>query len=273
MKIFVYLFIFTAFSSFNAFADDFSAAFMPDFEQGSVEYFDKKTLRKRADLKFSLKKISNGGTPTYELLRNGSGDCDKYKQITWSNKAQMEEIDGFLYTQHSTCSAKDKNGQSIITYKKVFDYEKKKIYWSSLDSKGKVIKKATFPIKGKTTDDVTLIYFLKTYVANRDNDDYKVYYMLTNEPRLYKCKIRIVGEEIFELPIGNKKAVKLKLTGDMGIIDDILDKYVPHTYVWYEPEPPYNWLQYEGLETSISSANVIISLKEYSYENSDSFLK
>ena len=264
MKILVYVYIFMALSTFTAFADDFSPAFMPNFEQGSIQYLDKKTSRKRADLKFSLKKISEGETPTYELLRNGSGDCDKYKKITWTNQAEMKEMDGFLYTQYSICGAKDKNGQPIITYKKVFDYEKKKIYWSALDSNGQVIKKATFPIKGKTTDDVTLIYFLKTYVANRNNDDYKVYYMLTNEPRLYKCKIRVMGEEMLELPLGNKKAIKLKLTGDMGIIDDILDKYVPHTYVWYEPEPPYHWLQYEGLETSISSANVIISLTEYS---------
>jgi hypothetical protein len=135
-----------------------------------------------------------------------------------------------------------------------------------MDKNGTTTKTAKFPIKGKTTDDVTLIYFLRAYVANRDDPDYKSYYLLTNEPKLYKCNIRVMGEEICQLPIGEKAAVKLKLTGDMGIIDDILDRFVPHTYVWYEPDPPYTWLQYQGLETSVSSTNVIISLSEYSSE-------
>ena len=266
MKKVVYLFLAGLLLCVQASGEDFSPAYMPAAEQGTVRYLDKKTLRKRADLKFSLTQIPGSKPFRYELLRNGSGDCDKYKEITWTNTAEMEESGSFIRTLNSLCSAKDKNGETIITYKKVFDYQKNRIFWSAMDGNGKIIKKATFPIKGKTADDVTLIYFLRTFVANREHPDYKTYYLLTNEPRLYKCNIRVMGYETLHLPIGDKKAVKLKLTGDMGIIDDILDKYLPHTYVWYEPNPPYNWLQYEGLETSISSANVIISLNEFSIQ-------
>ena len=266
MKIPVYLFILSTLCVKSVLAADFSPTYLPSSEKGAVIYFDKKTLEKRADLEFSLNQISKDKHPHYELIRNGSGDCDKYEEITWTNKAEMKEVDGYLYTLYSTCSAKDKNGATIVTYKKVFDYDNNEILWSATDKDGKTIKTATFPIKGKTTDDVTLIYFLRTYAANRDDPNYKSYYLLTNEPKLYKCNIRMMGYETCKLPIGEKNAVKLKLTGDMGIVDDILDRFVPHTYVWYEPDPPYNWLQYQGLETSISSTNVIISLAEYSSE-------
>ena len=107
-----------------------------------------------------------------------------------------------------------------------------------------------------------MAFFLKAYVKHRDEPGYKNFYLLTNEPKLYKVNFKLVATETLDLPIGKKRALKIKTTGDMGIVDDILDKYVPHTYFWYEDSPDLQWLQYQGLETSIDSAYVIASLAE-----------
>lgn len=233
-------------------------------ETDTVIFIDKKTQEKRSELTYTFKKASSSEEIAFDFYRIGKGKCDKYQDITWETTARLEEKEGFLYLLHSSCTAKDSQQNIILRYEKEFDYEKKIIFWRKLDAQGRIKKEARFPIKGKTTDDVTLMYFLKKYVANRNTPGYKNYYFLSNEPRLYKVNIKVIGTETLDLPIGTKTAVKLKLTGDMGIIDDILDKYVPHTYVWYEDIPPYEWLQYEGLETSMQSANVIAYVTERS---------
>ena len=96
MKKVVYLFLAGLLLCVQASGEDVSPAYMPPSEQGAVRYLDKKTLRKRADLNFSLTRIPGSQPFRYELLRKGSGDCDKYKEITWTNSAEMEESGGFI---------------------------------------------------------------------------------------------------------------------------------------------------------------------------------
>ena len=246
------------------YADTIADIFPYQEEKDSVIFMDKKTKEKRSELTYTFKRTESQGDLNFDFYRIGQGKCDKYQDITWETTARLNEKDGFLYLLNSSCTAKDSQGNTILRYNKEFDYDKKIITWRQLDAAGNIKKEARFPIKGKTTDDVTLMYFLKTYVANRHAPGYQTYYFLSNEPRLYKVNIKVIGTETLDLPVGTKTAIKLKLTGDMGIIDDILDKYVPHTYVWYEDTPPYEWLQYEGLETSMQSANVIAYVTERS---------
>ena len=242
-------------------AEPISHYFPYQNETDKVVFIDKKTQEKRSELTYRFERTES---QVFELYRSGRGKCDKYQNITWDTTAQLQEKEGFLYLLNSSCTAKDSQGTTIMRYDKEFDYDKKRITWRQRDAAGNIRKEARFPIKGRTTDDVTLMYFLKTYVANRAAPGYQTYYFLSNEPKLYKVNIKVIGTETINLPVGIKKAIKLKLTGDMGIIDDILDKYVPHTYVWYEDVPPYDWLQYEGLETSMQSANVIAYVTERS---------
>ncbi len=245
-------------------ADTVTEIFPYQKETDSVIFIDKKTKEKRSELTYTLKKTLSPGEAAFDFYRTGKGKCDKYQDITWETTARLKEKEGFLYLLNSSCVAKDPRGNIILRYEKQFDYDNRLITWRQLDADGKIEKEARYPIKGKTTDDVTLVYFLRTYVANRNTPGYQTYYFLSNEPKLYKVNIRVLGNETLDLPIGTKKAIKLKLTGDMGIVDDILDKYVPHTYVWYEDAPPHEWLQYEGLETSMQSANVIAYVRERS---------
>lgn len=250
------LLVLILFSAVRASADTPSGFFPYQEETDEIVFIDKKTGEQRSVLTYTLKKTLSQGETVLDFYRTGKGKCDKYRDITWETTARLKEKNGFLYVLNSSCTAKDPQAKIILRYEKRFDYAQKLIYWRQLDADGNITKEVRFPIKGKTADDTTLIYFLRAYVANRNDPDYRSYYFLSNEPKLYKVNIKVMGHETPDLSIGTGKAVKLKLTGDMGIIDDILDKYVPHTYVWYEDAPPYAWLQYEGLETSMQSANV-----------------
>ncbi|UCC95859.1 MAG: hypothetical protein JSW40_03700, partial [Candidatus Omnitrophota bacterium] len=178
-------------------------------ESDEVIFIDKKTKEKRSELTYTFTRIQSSDEPNFEFYRIGKGKCDKYQNITWETTARLKEKDGFLYLLNSSCSAKDSQGKIILRYEKEFDYNKQIIYWRQLDAEGTIKKQARYPIKGKTTDDVTLMYFLKTYVANRNTPGYKTYYFLSNEPKLYKVNMKVIGYETLNLPIGPRTAIKL----------------------------------------------------------------
>ena len=234
---------------------ELSPALMRDYEKIKVIYYDARSKEKRAELTYEISK-ENKNAPVYVLKRSGKGSCDKFVDMSWDTLAEITEKDDRLCVLNSKCSAHDKDGTMLLGYEKIFDYAKGKIYWTQFDKNGKTAKKVTFPIKGITTDDVTMAFFLKSYVKHINEPGYNNFYLLTNEPKLYKVNFKLMGIETLDLPIGKKRALKIKTTADMGIVDDILDKYVPHTYFWYEDSPSLQWLQYQGLETSMNSAYI-----------------
>jgi len=129
-----------------------------------------------------------------------------------------------------------------------------------IDEKGNILDEEIFEIKGPVCDDITMFCFLKSYAANRDKEKFKNFYLLTNEPKLYKVDIKNRGTEDLKLPIGTVKAIKLQLMADLGPVTEIAAKIVPPTYFWYKNQYPYDWLQYEGKESGLKSANVVAYL-------------
>lgn len=259
MKLLILSFLLFCFPSICA-AQELSNAFMHNSESGETAYYDAKTSRERSRLKYTIKKASEKDKAIYELTVEGSGSYGKFQRAAWRQESRMEEKNGLLFILNTSCRASDKDGNIIALNEKAFDYENKKIYWRSKNPDGSLIKELVFPLKEKTTDDISLIYFLKPFAARHNEAGFREFYLITNEPRMYKTKIKFIHEEKFKIDSAEKKAIKLKLTGDIGIIDDILDRYVPHTYIWYEEEKPFDWLQYEGFETSINSAYVRASI-------------
>lgn len=235
---------------------------MPEYERGLVTCIEKKSLQQRSHISFALRQINKDNKVLYKLTRQGRGDYDTYKKVYWTMEAEMEEKEGFLYTLYSKILITDKGKNVIISYEKRYDYEAGQIYWGAFDVNGDKIQQQVFPIKGRTADDVTMIHFLKPFVARRNEEAYKMFYLLTNEPNLYKTKIRVLGSEMVQSPFGKTRAVKLKLTADVGILDDVLDKFVPPTFIWYTEAKPYVWLKYQGFESGALSPYIIANLDE-----------
>ena len=241
-----------------AYYGEFPKSFMEEYENRKGACVYKKTLQLRSNLTSSINRFSRDGKIFYKYTEHGKGDYDKYQDVTWEIDAEMEEKEDFLYLLYANRIIRDKEGNIIVKYEKQFDYEKRKIHYISSDGKGNIIKKKNFPIKGKTTDNITLSYFLKTFVAHRSDKSYRSFYLISSEPRLYRIQIKVIGSEDLELPIGKIKAVKLRLIPDLGLLTGLSGVFIPPTYVWYTEQPPYIWLQYEGLETGLGSSHVVV---------------
>lgn len=239
-------------------AEEISKAFMHKHESGGIIYIDKKTSALRSKSLFSTERILQDNRVTYKYAAHGEGDYDEYKNATFDMDAEMEERDGFLEPIYSFNYIKNKDGGLIVKQEKRFDYAMQKIYYTISDAKGVIIKKVIFPMKGKTVDGPTMIHFLKTFAAHRGENSYKTFYLISDKAQLYKINIKDMGIETLELSAGIK-AIKLRLIPDLGLLTGVAKSLIPPTFVWYTEQAPYEWLQYEGLETGVGSTHVIIT--------------
>ncbi|MFC1632248.1 hypothetical protein ACFL2I_06815, partial [Candidatus Omnitrophota bacterium] len=139
---------------------------------------------------------------------------------------------------------------------------KGKIYFTAQDAKSNIIKSKTLPIKGRTADYATLLYFIRPFLSHFEKDNYPGFYLVTSEPKLYKLDIQFQKYETLDLPVGKKEALKLRLIPDLGLIAGIFKIFVPTTFVWYEKDRPHAWLKYKGLETGLSSANIVTYISQ-----------
>lgn len=252
--------------SFSVQAQDISQAFMPQRQQGRGAYLDKKTKETRSEFS-SVVERSEGAV--YDLVIEGKGDYGKYSTVFWRVDVRMQEKDGLLYTESSKRVIKDEEGNIVITYEKEFDYPNKKVYFVSRNGKGDIVKEKTFPIKGKITDNNSLIYFLKTFIAHRSDKEYSQFYLISSEPKLYRIKIKVIGDEVLNISKGNINTIKVRLIPQFGILTGLTKAIVPPTFVWYTKKSPYFWLQYEGLETGLGSAHIVSGVRSFDLEEKD----
>lgn len=254
-KLFLIICLFSALP--QARAEGISKAFMSKQENGEVTYINKSDSSERSKSIFSSERILEDNRVIYKYGAHGKGDYDKYKDVTFYIEAGMEEKDGMLYPLYSINSVKNKNGRLIAKYEKKFDYTKQKIYYTISDIEEKSVKNFTFPMKGLTVDGPTMIHFLKTFVAHRAELSYKTFYLISEKGQLYRINIKDMGSETLEFPAGKIKAVKLRLIPELGLLTGVAKSLIPPTFVWYSEKKPYDWLQYEGLETGVGSTHII----------------
>ncbi len=251
-KIVTFILFWGIFLISSSFAERVSP-FLTNSKQCAIITNDKKTGKQISRMTVEVQKKEFHDGILFMIHNQGSGSIYDYKEARWDVTAEMKIDEGFIKPIHTSIIIKDKDGNFLEKCLKSFDYSNKQIIWEYYGKNQTLKKQKIFPMKGRTCDDVTLIYFLKPYLTEEKRKELQYFYLITNEPQLFKTKITYFENETLSLPSGNIEAIKLKLTGDMGIVDDLLDKYVPHTYVWYAQKNPHLWLKYEGLEKNLHS--------------------
>ena len=233
-----------------------------DFEQSgnaAILAFPEKSPRSSSHFSFLIDQNH------FEIKKSGHGAFHRFQNVNWSVEASGKIQDNFLRQEASLCVIKDADDTLLYRAQKTFDYEKNKIFITIREAKDQKKfheKKYVYPLKGYTIDEPCLIHFIKAFIPHLNEKEYRYFYLITFEPALYKVLVKPQGQESVEL--GGKKydCVKIRLIADMGILDNIFDKYVPATFVWYDHAYPYTWIQYQGLEAGKHSANILTYIEE-----------
>ena len=117
---------------------------------------------------------------------------------------------------------------------------------------GKVVRK-TLRYKGDVVNDCLLGLYTQRYLKNGERK--KTYYLVTNDPNIYKITARFESEEA--IPINGKaiNSYKIHLKPDAGILG-IFAGLLPQTYIWHRAGGNFDWLKYKGAEDTLNSPEV-----------------
>lgn len=237
-------------TSYSARAEEATA--IPSPKPSKILFYNA-TGTIRAESVLTSKELKQDQKTIYHVTQVNHGDYDKYQNVSWIIESFSERMpDESLRPLRTLCTVMGQDGKTVSHQENHFDYEDNIIRVILKDSVA--TKNYTYPIKGKTADYATLKKFLQSYIGHLDEPNYKNFYLLTSEPKLYKVNIKLVAKETLKSPFGELPALKLRLIADMSILDDVFDRYVPATYIWYEEQPPHRWLKYQGMETGYRSA-------------------
>lgn len=237
-------------------------ALFPQQESTEALNIYNKTRQSRSRFSMDFKTSQQKDRIVYEMHAEGNGGFDKYQNARWTIHSEMIPDGDFIKPLWTRTIINDLTNQNTITSETRFDYPAKKIRITTKESKHPKNKTFVFPLKGRTADYATLCYFLKPFVANQPKEKNQSFYLLTIEPALYKVNLKFVRPEKLTLPLGEKDTWKFRLIADFGILDDVFDRMIPPTFIWYEGHAPFAWLQYQGMETGLHSPDIISTVNE-----------
>lgn len=231
----------------------------PDVETYLQKTVDKNSVLIRSHLTGEFKKI---GPDSYLLNEYGRGDYRDFKDITWHMESGIELKEGFLCPLYTRSLIRDKSGCTIFSFKNDYDYRQKTITVTQRGPEGKLVKELGLPLRNKTTDSATLVYFLRPFIPEIARGRPIRFNFVSSEPAVYRLKAEFIKEDVLTVGSERVEAIKLRIVPDMGFISPIARSFAPATFLWYSKDVPYAWLKYEGLEYGRGSAYITTIVEE-----------
>ena len=192
----------------------------------------------------------------FTMVERGEGSSGKYTNIRWEARTIFTLNNGLMQITQSVKQVFNKDGELLETVTKEFDLNAHTAVYRKTAEDGELITERTYPIEGPIVDDINLVHFIRGIYSDGDKRKFESFYLLSNEPKLYKVNTKFIGQETLSLPGGEYEAMKLQLMADLGALTEIAAKVVTPTYVWVSKDHPHHWLQYEGLESGRYSTKV-----------------
>ena len=224
------------------------------------------TLSRCIDLKGNMRWESTttivpiAGKPAHYLLtEEGSGTYSDFKGKT-SNKSEFEFISDKdrLAPLHLKRQVFSEDGKLIFEEIEEFDNDKSQVACDVKDYIKNTDGKKTFQYKGDIVNKFLMGLYIRRVIASGETE--RTVYLVNDEPALYRIKLIVMGKE--EITVNGKKreAYKIGIDPQIGLLSPV-KAFIPKNYDWHSAEPPYEWLMFRGLESSIDSPKVeIISL-------------
>jgi len=225
-------------------------------DTSKVMITNKETGTRRAEANLYIRTDSK--TKEVSQVVMGSGEERSFKNARYLKKSTLIEQDGLLRPVRSNAVYYNKKDQPIGGYEITYNYDDKIVTYVEYGEEKKETLRKAFEIQGPICDAQNLPLFLSRFLILHENLVYEHFYLLSVEPRLYKVQLYYRGKEDIEINGKKVPARKLQLIGDMGPVTELAAKFLPKTFIWLTPKPPYQWLKYEGLENGPDSANVVV---------------
>lgn len=197
------------------------------------------------------------GKPGHFLLtEEGKGNYSGFKGIT-SNKSEFEFIsdENRLEPVYLKRQVFSDDGKIIFEETERFDNDKGRVDCEVKHLLKKENKKKAFDYKGDIVNQFMMGSYIRRFL--RAGEKERTTYLVNDEPALYRVKLKVVGKEVITVNGKKRDAYKICIDPQIGLLSPV-KAFLPKNYDWHSTQPPYEWLMFRGLESSIDSPKVEI---------------
>lgn len=187
----------------------------------------------------------------YIMTENGSGKYSGFDvPVSWRTDTEFTDDGTDITPIHMKKVFTSETGETLFEGIQEFNKEKSTVTCiKRWPGSGREITK-TLKFKGDVVNDCLLGLYVERFLGKGDTE--KSFYLVSNDPAIYRISARIKNKEdvnVNGIAIG---AYKISLDPDVGIFG----AFAPKTYVWHLAKPGYDWLRYKGAEDTIDSVVV-----------------
>ncbi|MCX5716622.1 MAG: isoprenylcysteine carboxylmethyltransferase family protein [Candidatus Omnitrophica bacterium] len=200
--------------------------------------------------------LKDKGDNVYLITEEGSGLYYGFKvPVRWKSDTEFISNEKNIIPLRAKRLVFSESGILLLQESQEFDPEKREVTCHrKRPGTGEDILRS-FRYEGDIVNRLLLSLYIQKFLENGKLE--KVFYVLSNEPSLYKVTASVTGKK--EITINGAKylAYKICLNPHIGLLSP-LKIILPKVYVWHLAAPKFNWLKCKGPEETVSSPTVEI---------------
>ncbi|MFA5339903.1 MAG: hypothetical protein WC317_07145 [Candidatus Omnitrophota bacterium] len=112
------------------------------------------------------------------------------------------------------------------------------------------VKKKTLKYDGDIINGMVMDDYIEMFLEAGQKK--KTAYLLGDDTELYRVTLRVVAREEVTVNGKTREAYKITVDPEIGLFNPV-KMFITRNYEWYSCEPPYEWLKFQGLESSLDS--------------------
>jgi hypothetical protein len=194
------------------------------------------------------------------LIEKASGRYTGFKQdVSWRSELVYKKQGHILKPVRSQTVTSDMSGELLSIETQEFDYANNTVTFKRDDRLSGKESSKVFRIREDIVNRLLLGLYIQQFLKSGKEEAFIE--ILSNEPRLIRCRLYILGKEDIEISKQARQAYKLCLDPQMGLLS-FIKILIPSSYVWHSAAGEFEWLKYKGLESDLNSPIVEIKKTE-----------
>lgn len=192
----------------------------------------------------------------YILTESGRGIFSGFKdKISWRSTLEFESRSDTIIPIKTVRYVYDESGkpQSVATQE--FNFMTGEAIYKYEDLVTHKKHEKIFKFKGEIINKLSLALYVRKFLKNGERK--KITFFLSDEPRLYKVNLKVIGEEAIQINGREIDTYKILLDPNLGILN-LFKLFLPRAYMWNAMGPKFTWLKYRGPENGPLSIKIEI---------------
>ena len=201
--------------------------------------------------------IRREGDKSYSIIEKGRGYYSGFEgNISWVEEAGIEAVGDTIRPLWMKKRIFDENGKAIAVREQMFDFDNNTVTCTHDDLIKNTSSGKKFKFKGNIINRLMQGLYVQRFIENGKTSERVEF--ISPEPALYTLDLRLLGAEEIKIDGRRIKAYKLLLDPVLGVFN-FVKVFLPEARVWHSARPKFEWLKYEGVESSVKSPRVVIT--------------